>query len=978
MTGRLIIDELHATRFGGLTNTGLSLAGHDMVVVHGGNESGKTTFATLLAWLLVGPTGTAPESLRFGKPGDQLDGRLTGTLNGQALRLDATFKLLQRGLPNSGGIAAQHAGHKLDINAWRTTIAGIDPKVLTTTYRMWGADLHSDDGVLDAVTQAALDGFGGTKRISDVVASLQKLAQEYLTGRAEGVESFSTLGVQRSTIEAEIKALGANADNYRQLDHEVSQVAEQLQASRVRANELSATVAGINALRSVTQERNRTDRITADLAVVATVPDEWMPLAAEVDKFTEIAKVANQAAQTVRTEAEKLREAAAQAGLDDAQANTLRVSHATVTSVQVTLNQLDAARTAAKAASDAMRRAEHAAATASAEANRAFTACPEAQPDAFTARPLTEIDLRGLRTAINEWATAERQVASALADTSTAQTRVDVATGICDSARSRWDRFGTGSTAQQWRANPAPVAPVAPVTTAASTGRPWLVVALAGVIALAAVLVLPRWAAVGVTAAAFAGVVWTVRRTRPLTDASAVSVVPVSQDSAMDAELLEAANAVMAAELGLDQARGDLQRQQAELDRLQRAIDQPRSTVNSECMRLNLAVAPTPAAATDMADRALVASAAVMAKADAEQELITAQRRLDETQHDVITVQAELCTTLANVGVPESLPCEQTAASIEALRHLTDLAAQHHRLERAAHDAQQAFDTLIAPLGAAAAERSQAWLVAEAARFAELLTTRLELTAERNDLNHDINTRFREHRIAAELAAQHRTDGEWAAELDLRQAELAEAEENRDDLNRRLGELRQTMDQLMSSNELTNKRLQLGMVTERADEQLLAGVVAVAARTLLARTAAEYRRTRQPEVVDKAGSLLSSVATDWKQLLVDPTENGSAEITVVDAAGAELAATRLSTGARALTYLALRLATADLDAKRRRLRFPIICDDPLVHLDDDRALAVMPLLARAAADGHQVIVFTCHGRTVDAARAVGAHVVQLD
>lgn len=979
MTGPLIIDEVYAELFGGLTNTRLPLGGEGLVVVHGPNESGKTTFATLLAWLLVGPTGKPADSLRFGLPSEQLSGRLSGTLDGQAVRIDATFKLLQKGLPNTNGITAQLAGQPLDLSAWRTSIGGIDDKVLTATYRMWGADLHSDDGVLAEITQATLAGLGGGQRLGDVVAVLQKQILEYLTARADGAESFSALGIRRGVIDAHIKAISDNASTYQRHADEVAEVAEQLRISRTRANELDATVAAIRALQSVTKERHREHSITEELTAMATVPAEWMAVVDPVQPFLDAAAAADAGIEQARAVEREVQAAAAQLGLSDIEAEQLRVTHATVTAVQVTLTRLETARTGAQTAEAAHRDAEARARAADDAAHQTLLACPEVQADALRARPLSETDVRPLRTAVTEWSTAERQVVGAHTAVSAAQTRVDIAVAALHTAHAQWERLGTGVTAQQWRVTPPAPTPVAPVveTTPTASGRPWLPVAVAGAVALLAVLLLPRWAGVGVTAAAFAGVVFTLRRNR--VEAGVTSPVePVSPaDPALDAHILDAANATVAAQSAADQAHDDLRRLEADLARLQRDTEHPYRSVTAECQRLGLTVGDTPVATADTVDRALLASVAVTAASREHRALVDAARVLDEARSEVTRVSGELCDTLTAAGVPSGAPCEQTAAVIDTLRSLTELVAQHRLAERVADDARQAFETMIAVLGDAAAERSRASLVAEAERLAELHATRVRLIAERDRLNHDINTRFREHPAAKALAAQRRSDAEWAAELALRVDELAQAENERDDLNRRLGELRQAMDQLMNTDELAQQRLESGMVSERADEALLAGVVAVAARSLVTRVAGERRRTHQPALVARAGSLLSTVATDWQQLLVDPTDNGAAEVTVVDAAGAELAATRLSTGARALTHLALRLATAELDAERRRVRFPIICDDPLVHLDDDRAQAVMPLLAKAAADGHQVIVFTCHGRTVDAAVAAGGRVVSL-
>ncbi len=86
--------------------------------------------------------------------------------------------------------------------------------------------------------------------------------------------------------------------------------------------------------------------------------------------------------------------------------------------------------------------------------------------------------------------------------------------------------------------------------------------------------------------------------------------------------------------------------------------------------------------------------------------------------------------------------------------------------------------------------------------------------------------------------------------------------------------------------------------------------------------------------------------------------------------GTAIPAAALSTGARAVLYLSLRVAMAEQDTEERGLAMPLICDDPLVHIDDDRAEAALGLLMAASA-GRQVLMFTCHERTVDVAQSIG-------
>jgi uncharacterized protein YhaN len=970
MISRFIIDDLHAERFGGLTNTGLTLGSDGLVVIHGPNESGKTTLATLLAWLLVGPIGKASDALRFGRPGEQLSARLNARLNDDDIRIDGAFRLLQSRAPNTTGLVIQRAGEKLGLEAWRTMIGGIDPVVLTATYRMWGADLHDDHEVLAEVAQAATEGLGSSQRVSVLLAKVEQQAKELLSSQAAASESWAKLNSQYKTLDQEIRALSSNASEYRThqaREHEVKALLQQYKADIVRLTNMASA---IETLQSVTDERRKVNTLSEQLEALPVVPAEWMSIVGDVHGFRSAADAVNTTADTHQRATAALKAATVRAGVDDTEAQQLRVTHGTVTAVEVQLANLATARSNARDAEVAMAEASDLLADAKEQANRSIAACPEVTLADLEQRPLKEADVRTLRIAISEWATARGQVDKEEVALSKNQARLDTAWGTRDAAEARWERFGTGVGAQQWRVTPATTVPA---TTTTTVSRSWPALALAGAITLVAVLALPRWAAAGITLVAIAGAVVALRRTR---QAPATPLIESPNPQAND-ELLLAANAVVAAQAGVDDAEQERRRLLAELNMLQLAVDSRRSAVADECTRLGLGMADTPATLENALDRALDASAAVESQTTAQQAFDTAVRAAERAQAKVTELLNTLATTLGDAGVPQRLPVEQAAAMIDMLREVTDLVAREHLAHEAAGDAFEAFTALTAPLGSEIAERSPTTLMAEAQRLASLQADRQRLIDERNMLRLTIDGRFSNQPAVKELSNQRRTDEEWALELEQAKADLEHATAQRDQLNQELGELAETMRQLSNSDELAGMRLQAGSVLERADEQLLAGVTRAAAAALLARLATERRRTHQPGLVARASQLLTSVATDWTQLLVDPADDGSAEVTVVGADGSELAASRLSTGARALMHLSLRLATAELDSVKRGVRFPIICDDPLVHLDDERAQAVMPLLAQAARDGHQVIVFTCHGRTVDAARAVGAQVVQM-
>ena len=86
----------------------------------------------------------------------------------------------------------------------------------------------------------------------------------------------------------------------------------------------------------------------------------------------------------------------------------------------------------------------------------------------------------------------------------------------------------------------------------------------------------------------------------------------------------------------------------------------------------------------------------------------------------------------------------------------------------------------------------------------------------------------------------------------------------------------------------------------------------------------------------------------------------------------------LSRGTKEQLYLSMRLALAATYAKQL-VALPLVADDILVNFDDARAAVTAALLGDYAAEGHQILAFTCHRRLADvfADQAPNARVVEL-
>lgn len=93
----------------------------------------------------------------------------------------------------------------------------------------------------------------------------------------------------------------------------------------------------------------------------------------------------------------------------------------------------------------------------------------------------------------------------------------------------------------------------------------------------------------------------------------------------------------------------------------------------------------------------------------------------------------------------------------------------------------------------------------------------------------------------------------------------------------------------------------------------------------------------------------------------------------VPGTGRRVAASHLSAGTQDQLYLALRVALLELLVPPGKERPPLLLDDPFVQCDDARLIGCMDLMAELARS-YQVLLFTCHRRELEFARAAAGSV----
>ncbi len=203
---------------------------------------------------------------------------------------------------------------------------------------------------------------------------------------------------------------------------------------------------------------------------------------------------------------------------------------------------------------------------------------------------------------------------------------------------------------------------------------------------------------------------------------------------------------------------------------------------------------------------------------------------------------------------------------------------------------------------------------------------------------------------------------------------LANLGEKLGELLERRGRLSEQVESLAGDRQLASKQLDLAVLEERLRRAVARWqTLAVACRVLEA-IRESYERDRQPETLRGASAYLERF-TQGRYVRVW-TPLGENSLRIDDAQGRTLSVEALSRGTREQLFLSLRLALASSYA-RRGAELPMVLDDVLVNFDADRARAAAAVLRDFAAEGRQLLVFTCHEHILKLFKSLKAPVARL-
>jgi uncharacterized protein YhaN len=141
----------------------------------------------------------------------------------------------------------------------------------------------------------------------------------------------------------------------------------------------------------------------------------------------------------------------------------------------------------------------------------------------------------------------------------------------------------------------------------------------------------------------------------------------------------------------------------------------------------------------------------------------------------------------------------------------------------------------------------------------------------------------------------------------------------------------------------------------------------VFARGLVRRALDRFERSHQPGLLREVTRIFTRL-TSGRYVQVKRRLDAGGSLVVLQHDGAEKEPRQLSTGTREQLWLSIRLAYV-VEYCRHSEPLPVIMDDVLVNFDDERARRTLEVLGELG-QALQIVLLTCHGRTVERARAV--------
>ncbi len=353
-------------------------------------------------------------------------------------------------------------------------------------------------------------------------------------------------------------------------------------------------------------------------------------------------------------------------------------------------------------------------------------------------------------------------------------------------------------------------------------------------------------------------------------------------------------------------------------------------------------------------------------KAAAEVEAVEASLRdTEEQQQDLLAALNEALSSLSS-GYGEVADLAQAQARVEVLgKKARQFEAHENEREtaiRAEAEARRRCE---------AAKRQIAELFerleiddgddAELARLCAQKDDYDEALREQNRVAAQVDTRRKdlESHPAFSTDLLHKSAGELNSEL----VGLQELSEGRDEIVKKIQDIKTRIDAAKRSFEMEKKRAEYE--SKRAElSRRRDGDYRSLIGTALAEHVREKTRDRgRPAVFHRARELFGEITRGRYRLELGETQNGSEFYAFDTRRDVGMSLGRLSSGTRVQLLLAVRVAF--VESQETGPMVPLVLDEALANSDDVRARAIIDAVIRLAGEGRQIFYFTAQQDEVD-------------
>ena len=202
-------------------------------------------------------------------------------------------------------------------------------------------------------------------------------------------------------------------------------------------------------------------------------------------------------------------------------------------------------------------------------------------------------------------------------------------------------------------------------------------------------------------------------------------------------------------------------------------------------------------------------------------------------------------------------------------------------------------------------------------------------------------------------------------------ADLKEQEDNREQLLQATGETRKEIENLSSNNDLIARQTELEVLKQQLQSLAEEWAAYKGALVLLEAAKYEYEKNRQPGVIRSAENLFTQI-TGYQRIVIPVDQD---EVFIENGQHQRKGVMEMSRGTREQLYLAMRFGLID-EYETRSEPLPAVMDDVFVNFDDERDKRFTKILSKFG-EQRQVLVLTCHERSLEAYKDIGANTINV-